>query len=163
MCALGLSWHEELVWPGGLRAAVLVAVWLPDAIVRLDFSSSLKAFTVTSAHHSRIAGCDINRGAGMTCEFVLGGGPDEKHGFGFITRGEGPAVRPPRFSCDSVSAAGSSTQSARSLPSRVPPLPPLIEPTSAPGTEAAGGAGSGCLMGAKLSIKTVWQAGYRAA
>ena len=96
-CALGLSWHVELLWPGGLRAGVLVAVWMPDAVVKLDFGTSFPAsgpkinspFSVTSAHHSRIGSCDINDHKGPTCEFILGGGPDDKHGFGFVARGAG--------------------------------------------------------------------------
>jgi len=167
-CALGLAWKVEVSWPGGLRAAVLVVVWQPGAVVQLDFRSSFPQgttkgnapFAVTSAHHSRIGSCEVNSGEGTTCEFVLGGAPDEKHGFGFVIRGSGDKVRPPSFSC---AAVGEELPSDYSSPSAAPPapLPPLLEPASFSDLKSFND--GDCLMKARLSVKTSWQAGYRAA
>ena len=67
----------------------------------------------------------------------------------------GAAVQPPRFSCDSVRAQ---SRRGRSPPSVAPPpLPPLKKTLASSGI--VDGNDGGCLMGAKLAVKTTWQVG----
>ena len=123
-------------WPGGFRGEVLVAVWMPNAAVVLNFhppyDGSSQGINIAQPHNARLASgaCDLSptrggRGPPPPCTFLLGSLPDESHGFGFVARG-GPGARAgiPTLSCDTVqSGAGGGAAPASPLP---PPMPPIV-------------------------------------
>ncbi len=168
-CSLGLAFILDLHWLGGFRASVMVATWVPGAVVRLDFSASVGDFSLATVKNAKAARCDLRAHGGEAtayssrlCEFILGSEPDSKHSFGFVARGSG-AVEPPTLSCDGAAyGAASSSSSAAAYP----PFPPI---SGAGGGGPAGldeqtrSALAACGMGATLSIRTTWAAGFRAA
>ena len=183
-CALGTAFQIETSYTSGFRAEVLVAVWLPGAVVRMDFGNGAGAgtgggggggkggggppaggtmpgghFAVSTVHNAKVSGrsgCNTQRAS--VCSFELASLPDDKHGFGFVAQGKPPAATSVQISCDSVKGG---TSAAPPPPqSSPPPYPPLTG-----GGALGGGApvGGSCLMDVEVEVTGTWQAGYRAA
>ena len=186
-CALGLAYALASQWAGGFRATVMVAVWVPETVVRLDFSSTRlsdgAAFSTSVASHAKVVRCELRPGSDMQCEFALGSAPDSKHGFDFVAHGGGAAILPPTLSCDSVRTGGHAEATGLSPATLNPPLPPMSVvlggmqlgaaiPMVRGATGLANDAATdpalaaslaACRLGAVFSVRNVWNGGYRAA
>ena len=140
----------------------MAAMWMPDAVVRLDFSSTAlpadaDGFHVASPTHAKVGSlCELTPGSRMICEFVLSSAPDDKHSFGFIARGGGAPVQPPALSCDAVgggaAAAGGGGQGAAAGTGTGGGQSP-------PGSAGGGAAPEGSTRGGAPSVQTSGLAG----
>ena len=164
-CSLGLAFILDLSWTAGFKASVMVATWVPGAVVRLELGASAGGFSISTVKNAKTGQCDLRTprdggdGLGSStlrlCEFILGAAPDDKHSFGFVAHGTG-AIEPRTLSCDGAGYGGPSPASSTAW---YPPFPPLSAGLDEPTRLAL----AACRMGATLSILNVWTGGFRAA